>query len=97
MYGKKSYKIPEFTEASNCVSTVPGNYSDNHLSGDVKVTLEPAEGGYILTYHMDEEWVRSPERQWPLTLDPVVMTAQLAKNIKDQYVAMAGIRETVPG
>ena len=46
---------------------------------------------------MDEEWVRSPERQWPLTLDPVVMTAQLAKNIKDQYVAMAGIRETVPG
>ena len=33
LYGKKSYKIPEFTEASNCVSIVPVNYSDDHFSG----------------------------------------------------------------
>ena len=34
---------------------------------DIKISLEPAEGGYILVYQLDEAWMRAPERQWPLS------------------------------
>ena len=30
--------------------------------------------------------MRAPERQWPLILDPVVITKQSATNIEDNYV-----------
>ena len=54
---------------------------------NIKMLLEPAEGGYTLIYQLDEDWMRATERQWPLTLDPTISTTQEAPNIKDNYVA----------
>ena len=53
-------------------------------SSDVDVSLEDAgEGIWHLSYAIDRQWATSPDRIWPIVLDPGVISEQSITNIDD--------------
>ena len=66
----------------------PFLYDEKHeVTKDIDILLEEAEGGYYLTYLLPEEWLGSPERVYPVRLDPVVRPVYDQENIRDRTVA----------
>ena len=53
---------------------------------DVVVVLEDSEEGYVLSYILPQEWLSDENRQWPVTLDPIVDTIASNTNAEDQIV-----------
>ncbi|MBQ6454265.1 MAG: hypothetical protein IJJ14_07925 [Coriobacteriales bacterium] len=53
-------------------------------ASDVEVSVEDkGEGVYRISYAIDREWASSPDRVWPITLDPGVISEQSITNIDD--------------
>lgn len=53
--------------------------------GQVYTDLAATDGGYILTYRIDEAWLRSQNRAYPVELDPTVTLSHLSP-VKDTYL-----------
>lgn len=56
---------------------------------DVAVSLTPTSTGSIYTLTPNSEWLNSPERVYPVTLDPTVTTSTSAADIEDNCVHQA--------
>lgn len=56
-------------------------------SKDFQVILDKSETGYVLTLIPNAQWLSSPERVYPVNIDPPVDTKEFASNsISDTYV-----------
>lgn len=84
----------EFSDPSgNIVFYMPAPFMFN--SGDgyseaIVVELTKADGFYILTYLPDCAWLESPDRVWPVTVDPTVKTKTSVSYIDDRTVKNTG-------
>ncbi|MCL2859832.1 MAG: hypothetical protein FWF46_04605 [Oscillospiraceae bacterium] len=60
----------------------------NEYSNDIKIKLEPTKkkGEYTLTIIPNKEWLKSPERVYPVTIDPTTSTSLDRSTIKDTYI-----------
>ena len=59
---------------------IPAPYmydANNVLSSDVEYTLVADEDGYILTVSADAEWMNAEEREYPVAIDPTIITYSL--------------------
>ena len=56
------------------------------ISDDITVTLNGANGKYVLTYMLPQQWLADEARQWPVILDPVIHTDLERANIQDVLV-----------
>ena len=75
------------------IFTIPAPFAYDaaeETSHDVKVTLEKIDRGYELIITPDYRWLSSPERVYPVIIDPSVFTTQIRENIKDMAVASKG-------
>ena len=60
--------------------------SDGESSGKVHVAVEEIDTyAYRFTYTPDQEWLQSPERVWPVILDPVTCAEASRQTILDTY------------
>lgn len=74
--GNVKYTIlsPYAIDARNCV-----NYN-------VDIKISENEDSYTISFLFDQEWISSPDRVYPIILDPTVKSAQETSNINDTYV-----------
>ena len=56
------------------------------LSYDIQITIEAVDGGYIITFTPDQEWLNSNDRVYPITIDPTVRTNTTKSNFSDTYI-----------
>ena len=59
---------------------IPAPYmydANNVMSSDVEYTLVADEDGYILTVSADAEWMNAEEREYPVAIDPTIITYSL--------------------
>ncbi len=56
------------------------------LSYDIQITIETVDGGYIITFTPNQEWLSSDDRVYPITIDPTVRTNTTKANFSDTYV-----------
>ena len=50
-------------------------------SGAVSYSLEPlGQGSWKLTIAVDRDWLAAPDRAWPVTIDPALVTPSVAKD-----------------
>ncbi len=62
------------------------------VSDSVEYTLEQTEYGYILTVTPDREWLENAEREYPVVIDPTLITdSPTHGDVSDAYV-----REGIP-
>ncbi|WP_411681918.1 DNRLRE domain-containing protein [Clostridium thailandense] len=59
------------------------------LSEGIKVTLEEENNVYILSLVPDDNWLKNKEREYPIVIDPTVITEQKKESIFDSYVSSA--------
>ena len=80
-----------FTADGEIIFRMPAPYlldANYALSTDVGVTLQTLSNGeYRMIYTLDTDWLQSPERQYPVVVDPFVVTDQNINNIRDSGVS----------
>ncbi len=62
-----------FYDENKVIFTIAAPYmwdAEDTFSADVAVSLEKTEGGYIYTIAPDSGWLSSPNRVYPVTVDP---------------------------
>jgi len=59
---------------------------ESGITFNTVVEIEETETGYKLTYLLDEEWLNSEERVYPIIVDPYITNAKTRSNILDTYV-----------
>ena len=62
-----------YDAAGNTAATISAPYmydASGNYNFDITAGIEPAEGGYRLTYYMDEAWLKNAV--YPVTLDPSI-------------------------
>lgn len=62
-----------YDAAGNTAATISAPYmydASGNYNYDITAGIEPAEGGYRLTYYMDEAWLKNAV--YPVTLDPSI-------------------------
>lgn len=62
-----------YDAAGNTAATISAPYmydASGNYNYDITAGIEPAEGGYRLTYYMDEAWLKNAA--YPVTLDPSI-------------------------
>ena len=59
----------------------------NEILTDIHVNAEQNGDSCTVTYTLDEEWLSSSERSYPILFDPSVTTDEYNSNIVDTYVA----------
>lgn len=57
------------------------------FSTNIKVTLEEAKGGYLMTLIPEDAWLAEEGRSWPVVIDPIVRTKSTRKLIRDTFVS----------
>lgn len=65
--------------------------SGDGYSRDVAVSLAETAAGCLYTVTPDRDWLRDPERVYPVTLDPNIYTSQDSRHIHDN-----GVQESDP-
>lgn len=58
----------------------------NCVSYDVDITISENADSYTISFLFDQEWLSSPDRVYPIIMDPTVKSAQETSNINDTYV-----------
>ncbi len=58
-------------------------------SNNIKLILDKSGNGYKLTIIPDNEWLQSPDRVYPVIIDPQITTTQDKTTIQDTYVSEA--------
>lgn len=62
----------------------PFMYDANGETSDaIKVTVEKTKKGFSLKLTADSEWLNASERSYPVTIDPTIITEQVATAVKD--------------
>lgn len=59
----------------------------NEVSNEIQLTLEPAGKGYRLTVLPNNEWLSSPDRVFPIVIDPTLQTSLETSDITDNHVS----------
>ncbi|MCL2023854.1 MAG: hypothetical protein FWG82_05725, partial [Oscillospiraceae bacterium] len=84
------YNYISFTneEGREIFSLSPADMSDAAMahSYDIVEILTEVEGGYLLTLIPDAEWLNSPDRVYPIVIDPTVSANTESANMSDTYV-----------
>ena len=76
----------------NIVMVMPAPYlvDNEHVrSDDVGVHLSGADGSYLLTYILPQQWLAEEECAWPVILDPVIEADIHVTNIRDRSIAQS--------
>lgn len=63
--------------------------ADYNESYNIQLDLVQTEKGYILIIIPDIEWLNSPERSYPVTIDPTLVTSLARTSISDEHVCQA--------
>jgi len=67
----------------------PYMYDSAEQSGitfNTEITLEETNDGYKINYQLDEEWLNSDDRVYPIIVDPYITNSATQTNILDTYV-----------
>jgi|GEM_PF-1154613 len=67
----------------------PYMYDSAEQSGitfNTEITLEETNDGYKINYQLDEEWLNSEDRVYPIIVDPYITNSATQTNILDTYV-----------
>lgn len=56
------------------------------LSTNIAVSIQPTAYGCVYSLTPDKEWLRSPERVYPVMIDPTLTTSKSATDIQDNHV-----------
>ena len=78
-----------YDENNAPIYIIPAPYmydANNILSYDVEYTLETNEDGDILTVSADEAWMNAAEREYPVAIDPTLLSYSYAYTDKKLYV-----------
>lgn len=59
---------------------------DPIVSHDIEIALNARDFGYELVLAPDPGWMNSPDRVYPITIDPTVTSSQAQSDILDTYV-----------
>lgn len=72
----KNGSVSFFNERNEEIFIIPAPFmsdSANAVSTEITVTLEKGENTeYILTYLPSQDWLKSTQRQYPVTIDPLI-------------------------
>lgn len=80
LYEKNKDEIEFFLE-------VPYMYdAKGEISNDIDIELTNKNSKYTMTLKPNKEWLESPEREYPITIDPTVQTSLNYQNIEDTYI-----------
>lgn len=83
-------EVEFYTEDGETVFTMWAPYmydSASELSEDIAVELtELGNGQYAITLTPDASWLNSPDRVYPIVIDPMVSSSRVKSNIIDNYV-----------
>lgn len=60
--------------------------ANNEVNRDIQISLDKTDSGYKLTMAPNSEWLNSPDRKYPVTIDPPVQTSLDYNYISDTYV-----------
>ena len=85
----KSINFYDSSDSSKIVYKMeaPVMYDANGVSGSVDVSITPTDNGYTLSITPDKTYLDSPDRVYPVTIDPPVSTDPGATSIYDSYVS----------
>lgn len=82
--GSISFYAEEDLENAVYTMDKPFMYDANgETSSDVDVVIEKTNKGFSLQLNADSEWLNAPERVYPVTIDPTIITQQSASVVKD--------------
>jgi len=56
-------------------------------SSDLNITLEPSQKGYTLKMIPNSDWLNSPDRVYPIKIDPTVGTSLASDAIHDTFIS----------
>ena len=73
-------------DLNNAVYTMdkPFMYDANgKTSSSIEVTIEKTNQGFSFKLKADSDWLNAPERAYPVTIDPTIVTEQAASAVKD--------------
>ena len=73
-------------ETAEVIMTMPAPFmvdANDEYSYDVNVSLVQMGCRYLLSYYVPRQWLASPDRGWPVVLDPVVQAGTGSTNIQD--------------
>ena len=59
---------------------------EDTLNTDIEVTVQATSYGCIYSLKPNKEWLNSPERVYPIMIDPTVTTSTSASDIEDNHV-----------
>ena len=83
-------EVEFYTEDGEAVFTMWAPYmydSASELSEDIGVELTPlGNGQYAITLTPDADWLNSPDRVYPIVIDPDVAPSRVRTNIIDNTV-----------
>lgn len=80
LYEKNKDEIEFFLEA-------PYMYdAKGETSNDIDIELSNKDNQYTMILKPNKEWLESPEREYPITIDPTVQTSLEVKKIEDVYI-----------
>lgn len=89
----KSIIFYDEKDKTNGIFEIPTPYmydAKHEENGDIKVTLTETQAGYSLSLEPSKDWLNSPDRQYPVVIDPIVNTSLDKSSIHDTWV-MSGL------
>jgi len=89
----KSIIFYDEKDKTNGIFKIPTPYmydAKHEENGDIKVTLTETQSGYSLSLEPSKDWLNSPDRQYPVVIDPIVNTSLDKSSIHDTWV-MSGL------
>ena len=61
-------------------------YEEPAFSADIELNIVETESGYKIDLIPDSDWIMSPDRVFPIYIDPTVSSSQVQTDIVDTYV-----------
>lgn len=86
----KSIIFFDENDENNAVFKMPAPfmYDAEYIeSKNIKVNLNKTNNGYKLSLMPDQDWLKSPERVYPVVIDPVISTSLDKSDIDDTWVS----------
>lgn len=82
--GSISFYVEDDLDNAVYIMDKPFMYDANGVtSSDIIVEIEETNKGFSLQLSADSDWLNAPERAYPVTIDPTIVTQQAASVVKD--------------
>ena len=65
------------------------------MSNEVEVVIEKTKKGFSIQLNADSDWLNAPERLYPVTIDPTIVTQQSASVVKDTTGVLSNKTDTL--